>query len=419
MAAQMGIREARSGDLASRLEQAKTLAEGLSKMKGAAMKAGQLLSLELVDYFPKEAADILAQLQNAAQSVDFEVVEKVLRQELGAEKFGDLEGLSKIPLGAASIGQVHRARYRGQEIVLKVQYPGVQDSIDSDLKILRSVAGAFCALTGRNMDLKPLFEEFRFILEQETDYAREAELQTLYRARAEALSLVNRVRYVVPKVIPELSTGRVLAMEYQEGETLRHWLRKDLKPGQREILGHGLLNLYHHEFFNWGLVQTDPNPGNFLVRETESGLEMVLLDFGATREYSSEFIKRYVSLLGVTADGDRQELKSEAIAFGLIDPRESPEAFEALYNVLFVAIRPFLGNDGKIADEARFDFSDEVHAKNSQAASRELASKLKYSPPPRDLVFLHRKLGGVYAGLKTLGVTLDVGPYWRAMLASG
>ena len=418
MAAQIGLREARSGDLASRLEQAKTLAEGLSKLKGAAMKAGQLLSLELIDYFPKEAVQALSQLQNAAHAVEFSVIEKVLLQEIGGEKYLELTALDPKPIGAASIGQVHKAQYRGQDVALKVQYPGVTESIDSDLKILRTVASAFCALTARDMDLKPLFEEFRFILEQETDYQREAELQTRYRAHAEKLTATEGVRYIVPAVHPEMSTGHVLTMQWQHGQTLRHWLTQPLSQDKREKLGHGILNLYLNEFFQWGLVQTDPNQGNFLVRENGSDLEIVLLDFGATREYPRDFIKQYARLLRVTANGDREELKREAIEFGLIDRRESPEAFEALYNVLFVAIRPFLTQDGRIAEPAIFDFGDEQHSRNSQTASRELAARLKYSPPPRDLVFLHRKLGGVYAALKTLGVTLDLSPYWKTMLAS-
>ncbi len=201
-------------------------------------------------------------------------------------------------------------------------------------------------------------------------------------------------------------------MDYQSGELLRRWMLKETRQELRERLAHGVLNLYFHEFFEWGLVQTDPNQANFLIREEGEVLNLVLLDFGATRKYSREFIKNYVKLLEITGEGDKQKLRKQVIEFGLLDPRESDEAFESMQTVLTVAVKPFFRS-------APFDFSDESHARNSQQSSRELASKLKYSPPPHDLVFLHRKLGGVYAVLKTLGVTIDVSPYWQKMLEYG
>jgi aarF domain-containing kinase len=412
MAARVGLKEARSGDLKSRMAQAKILAEGLSNMKGAAMKAGQLLSLELLDYFPKEAVEILSLLQSSAPAVDFSVIEGVLRRELGDGKISSLSLLNTTPIGSASIGQVHRASFEGRDLVLKVQYPGIADSIDSDLSILKSVMKAFCTLTGRDMNLEPLFKEFRFILEQEVDYRREADLQTRYRNNVSTIEKIPGVNYVVPRIEPGFSTSRVLAMEWQSGENLRRWIQTSRgKKEKSEKLAHAVLNLYFHEIFKWGLVQTDPNQGNFLVREAGSELELVLLDFGATRVYSRDFVQKYVRLLKATDSGDGALIRKEAIDFGLIDPRESEEAFDALVQVLVVAVRPF--------DFSTFDFSSEDHARRSHESSRELAAKLKYSPPPHDLVFLHRKLAGVYAILKSLGVTMDISSYWRKMLAAG
>lgn len=180
------------------------------------------------------------------------------------------------------------------------------------------------------------------------------------------------------------------------------------------MMAYTFLDLYFSEFFDWALVQTDSNLANFLVRDSQkSSPELILLDFGASRRYGAEFIRNYIRLLRVVAEGDFKDLKAHAIEFGLIDPRESHEAFVAFEDMLKTAIKPFFSKNGSRAD---FDFSDPAHALNSQRAGRNLSDKLKYSPPPHELVFLHRKLGGVYTVLKNLGVTLDVSPYWKKMI---
>ena len=144
LAAKVGLKELRSGDLKSRFEQAILIANSLSQLKGAAMKAGQLLSLDLSNYFPPEAIEAFSKLQNAAVAQPFAQVQEVLLKELGPAKLSQIEDLATIPIGTASIGQVHRARFQGREIVLKIQYPGVAESIDSDLKILKTIASSYC-----------------------------------------------------------------------------------------------------------------------------------------------------------------------------------------------------------------------------------------------------------------------------------
>jgi aarF domain-containing kinase len=418
MLAKIGLKEMRSGNLQSRVEQAMIIADGLSRLKGAAMKAGQLLSLELVDYFPPEAFEILSRLQSSAHSVDFSSIEKILKQQYSSEVLSGFNSISPTPCGAASIGQVHQAVYRNQNIALKVQYDDVSQSIDADLKILKTVAKAFCTLTGRDMDLNKLFEEFKFVLSQEVNYRKEAELQKLYGAQANSLS-VNGVQFVVPKIMDDLCTDRVLCMSWERGELLRNWMKSHPSLQERQQVAHAFLSLYFHEFFKWGLVQTDPNWGNFLIRENGASKEVVLLDFGATKTYEPAFVKSYIKLLKIAAESDLKALKDYSTSFGLIDPREDEAAFAALFEMLKVAVRPFFANNGTLKSSAPFDFADESHNINSQNAARDLTLKLKYSPPPHQLIFLHRKLGGIYSILKNLKVSIDVSVYWKQMLEFG
>lgn len=376
------------------------------------MKAGQLLSLELNDYFPQEAIEILSKLQSSAEPANFSVVQQVLKSQLSPELYKKIIEIDPKPIGVASIGQVHRAKSEFGDIVLKVQYPGVADSIDADLKILKTLAVSFCNLSGRSMSLDPLFLEFKNILTQELDYEKEAQFQLIYKNHLESFETEHGFTCVVPELVSPLSTKRVLAMRYERGESLREWMKSNPSAQDKVKMAYTFLDLYFHEFFKWGLVQTDSNYGNFLVRRQEGATELVLLDFGACRVYDQNFISDYRALLMAVASNDSSKIKDQAIHFKLIDPKESPEAFAAFEEMLTTAIRPFFANSGV---HQAFDFSDQKHLEVSQAASKKLVSALKYSPPPHNILFLHRKLGGVYSVLKNLGVSLDISKYWKQM----
>jgi aarF domain-containing kinase len=402
----------RSGDLKSRLDQAKLLVNSLSNLKGAAMKAGQLLSLDLHDYFPAEAIEILSQLQNAAVALPYEQIESILKIELGEARFRSLKNISTTPIGVASIGQVHKAQYEDQEIALKVQYPDVATSIESDLKILRVVASSFCQLSGRKMDLDPLFTEFKNILGQEVDYNLEAQFQKRYKALVSEMSSDGEPGFRVPLIFEEMCTTRVITMSFEPGLSLRPWLQSNPSKKRRQGLAVALLDLYFNEFFKWGLVQTDPNWTNFLIDESRGRFDLVLLDFGACRTYTHDFIENYIMLLDLASKGESQSLRDHAINFGIIDSRESAPAFLAFEEMLKTAIRPFFVEE---SGSPYFDFSDPNHNINSQKSAKALAQHLIYSPPPHGLLFLHRKLAGLYSILKSLEVQLDVSGYWRKM----
>ena len=247
------------------------------------------------------------------------------------------------------------------------------------------------------MDLSPLFSEFKNILTQEVNYTKEAELQMRYRKYINGISLTHKIKYTVPIVIEEMCTEKIIIMTWQDGVPLREWIEKNNSIADREIVAHGFLNLYFNELFSWGLVQTDPNYGNFLLNNFADHIEIVLLDFGATKEYSKDFINKYITLLNLVSKKDKKSLYMHAINFVIIDKRESDEAFEALYNVLKVAVRPFFSKEGNLVNHSFFDFSDKEHNMNSNNAAKELSKKLKYSPPPYNLIFLHRKLAGIYS----------------------
>lgn len=400
-----GVDEIASGRLKTRVEQARLIAENLSQLKGAAMKAGQLLSLDASDYFPPEAVELLSKLQGKADPHDFDELRAVMVEELGEARVLEFESINPIAAASASIGQVHRARLLDQNVAVKIQYPGVSDSIDSDLKILQTIAQSFVTVTGRRMNLNELFAELAIVLKQEADYRIERENMKEYARR-----LVDETDFVAPVPVESHCSQRVLTMSWMNGVTVSEWLCSAPSHADRTRLGRMVLDLYCKEFFEWGFVQTDPNYANFLVQTDP--LRLVVLDFGATLRYSEEFRRHYVELLKALGSLDRARIIRAFSEFGAIDPRESDETREHFADLLILSLEPFQ------PWRQPFRFRDDDYAKRSKEAGQKFVQSLKYSPPPRKILFLHRKLGGVFSFLKTLDVQIDIRPYWERMVST-
>ena len=393
-----------SDSLKTKIRQAQIITENLSQLKGAMMKAGQLLSIDATDYLPPEAIEILGRLQADAEPVDFEVIRQVLEKELG-DKLTRLEDLSPDPVASASIGQVHRARFEGTPVAVKVQYPGIADSIESDVKMLHRLSQSWLSLTGKKIDLAGLFEEMKTLLLQEADYLTEAKHLEEYRRLLSA-----EHRFVVPTAFRDVSSQRVLTMSWEEGPTMRNWLSSNPSYADREWLGRTILDLYCLEFFEWGFVQTDPNPSNFLVRGPER--QIVLLDLGAAMRYDEAFRANYVQLLAVMGTGDRNAIIQAGIDFDLIDARESDKSLNLFADLMEAALVPFTPG------LQPFVFQDADYAKEARQIGQTFAQSLKYSSPPRTLLFLHRKLGGIFNILRRLDLKLDLLPYWDKMVGA-
>ncbi|RYZ68772.1 MAG: AarF/ABC1/UbiB kinase family protein [Proteobacteria bacterium] len=300
-------------------------------------------------------------------------------------------------LAAASIGQVHRAKFHGRDIVLKIQYPGVAQSIDSDMKILRTVVDRLTPLFhGKKIDYSGLFQELTEVFKHETNYLREAKFTTQFRA---FIKDVPHLR--VPEVIPELSTERVLALGFEAGESLTTALKKpEFSEQVRLHYAKLFLDLYAREFLDWGVVQTDPNLGNFLIDLTTK--DLVLLDFGAVREYPLEFRRQYRLVILAAARADRADCMVQLEKIGLLDPRESEATRDALFELISESMRPF--------HTESFDFKNDPYAENMRKLGIAFVRQVKFTPPPRDLIFLHRKLGGIFQVVKRLEVTMDLRP---------
>ena len=383
-----------------RIQQARLLIEELGKLKGAAMKFGQILALESRDFFPEPVVAILETLQNQAKFLDQAEIEKILNLELQEHREKLLE-VEYPPIAAASIGQVHCAHFNQEKVVVKIQYPGILETFDSDLKILDRILNLMSLFVGKSeTNYSFLMDEIKLSFKKEADYLAEAQNTIRYRELAK-----NMLHIRVPQVFSEVSTGRVLTLSYEKGLSLSGALQKNLLSSElRQHYAELFLNLYLTEFCSWGFVQTDPNLGNFLLDLTAR--DLVLLDFGATREFSPEFRLQYSELVMASVREDRKRCLELAQMLCLLDPRESNDAKETLFELLKLSVSPFR--------KTYFDLNSDEYSKAMRSIGIKLIRELRFSPPPRDLIFLHRKLGGIFQILRRLEVTLDLRPFLNA-----
>jgi aarF domain-containing kinase len=417
LASQLGAKEFANrvglGDtVATRIDQARILAQSLKDLKGAAMKAGQLLSLDVGDLLPPEATELLSQLQGQATALPFSTIDDILTKELGPERRSKLR-LEPEAIAAASIGQVHRGVVSNlnsvsvggsngeTKVAVKVQYPGVRASIDNDLALIRRLGETFLKLNGKEIPLDGIFSDLRQVLLEETDFTKEAG----HMARYSNLFL-NDKDYVVPTPMTEYLTPSVLVMSWLEGTPIRNWIRSNPSKPERARMAHLVLDLFCIEFSRNGFVQTDPNFANFLVTTDQ---KLGLVDFGSSMHYTPEFRVYYGNLLRTFQTGTADQVFTRAVEFGLLDPRENREVQLAFKDLIQTSLRPF-------AEERQpFDFRDKDFEKQTLEANIRFSRLLKYSPPPRPILFLHRKLGGVFNLVKSMNVSLDLRPYWQKM----
>lgn len=387
--------------LKTKVKQTEELVRALSELKGAAMKAGQWFSMELSDILPPEVTAILRQLHDESTFMPLEQVEAILTDDLG-ERRAALRDLSPEPIAAASIGQVHRATVNGRAVAVKVQYPGVAKSIDTDLAALRRFLQIFLAARGKEINIDATFAELKDGLKKEADYELEAANVMRYR-RA-----VKNPAFVVPEVLAEFTTKRLLVMTYEDGERIGEWLKKPHSVEETHRFGALVMNLMLEEFYLNGIVQTDPNYGNFLYRPETN--QLVLLDFGATKAYSASFRNEVRDLMAAAVDRDDMRLMELIRSMNLLDPRESPATQTLLLDLMRKIADLFA------VDNQPFDFASADFLKDIRALGFQFVYGVQYTAHAPQLLFLNRKLGGMYHMLKDAGFREDLNAYFERCL---
>jgi predicted unusual protein kinase regulating ubiquinone biosynthesis (AarF/ABC1/UbiB family) len=369
------------GDLLLTPANAARIAGDLARMRGAAMKMGQLLSMDAGEMLPPELARIMERLRADADPMPPRQLQAVLNAQWGRGWESRFAHFSPRPVAAASIGQVHRARTRdGRDLAIKVQYPGVRDSIDSDVDNLAGLL-RLSRMVPDTLDVAPLLAEVKRQLRDEADYEKEAG----HLVRFGAL-LAGSPDFAVPAFHPDLSTPNMLAMAFVESEPLESLV--DAPQSERDRVATLLIDLTLRELFEFGLMQTDPNFANYRY-QPKSG-RIVLLDFGATRALGTHVAgtHRAVGRAGLTGD-------SAAIGRALLDAElfgeDAPPAYRDAVLDMAMLVTTAIDRD------PLFDFGDPALTVALRDRGMALAAERKlYHLPPVDTLFLQRKAAGMY-----------------------
>jgi predicted unusual protein kinase regulating ubiquinone biosynthesis (AarF/ABC1/UbiB family) len=385
--------------------QAKLLAKELGNLKGSLMKVGQMLALYGEHFFPEEVVRSLKTLNEDSPTVHWPEIEKILRKRLSAELLDELE-INPEPLAAASMGQVHRARIKatGEEICLKVQYPGVDQAIDTDIKALRSILGMLKIIPTQSEGYEQLFQEIRCMLKYELDYERELH----FTEQAREL-LKDEKDFIIPKCHARYSTKRILATSYEPGFNLDSPEVQQLPQERRNHLGEAFSWLFIHELFHFRMMQTDPHFGNYKVRINESGHDqLVLLDWGAVRQFEPDFVDSYRRMLEGALTQNRSMMIEGGQAVGFLRPDDNEKLRDSFADICSVATEPWLPPSDSRVPAALVDGKgcylwsrSDLPTRITQLATR-YALSFKMRPPPREVLFLDRKIGGVFIILKIL-----------------
>ena len=386
-----GRKEARKK---AHIQNAERIAETMGLLKGAAMKVGQTIAV-LADGadLPPEVARILGKLHDSGEPIDFEIIKEDVERELE----GTLEELflefDPEPLGSASLGQAHAAKLPdGTDVVVKVLHRDIEKSVDSDLSAMRSMMKASRLVKRDQDEVEEVFQEIRDRLREELDYYKEAANLEFFHVALKDLDGIK-----VPTHFPSHSTGRVLTMSRLYGVPVSEFI-EDSTEETRQRAAKNLVVVFHEMAYKIRALHSDPHPGNYLF---EPDGTVGLLDFGCVKRFDPYFIANYARTGRAGVAGNREETLNLARKIGAIKG-ESPEAEELLWTLCDIMAQPFR------TDRYRCGVSEDNLHKKLQAIAPQFI-RYPQIQAPRECVYLHRALAGVYQMARKLEFEDDFG----------
>jgi predicted unusual protein kinase regulating ubiquinone biosynthesis (AarF/ABC1/UbiB family) len=384
-------REASKSDTHAQI--AKVIIDSLGELKGISVKIAQHIALGM-PFLPQEYLDEIGKSFSNIPPINRALIRKIIKQELGAypqEVFDQFEGNS---FGSASLGQVHLAQYNGQRIAVKVQYPGIATSIDSDLGILKFGIKRFAG--GKNID--HIMEEIEERLHEEVNYEHEANNTRFFAQN------LKHEKIIIPTVVEELSTLKVLSSSFLEGESFEQFLARNPSQEERDGFAQTIFDSFFISLYTLKTVHADPNPGNFIFMRDE---QLGMIDFGCVKRFDDAFIHSFSTLHNSLMLGeDDQILVEQYHDLDMIDRDTDEKMLEFYLNVIKPLDRIYI----EIFEKDSYDFKESNGFSKRgfetimkvQQTQIEAVHKIN-----AEYIFLDRTLLGYYAMFEQMGAKID------------
>ena len=380
-------------------DNAEDIYDTLSKLKGSALKVAQMLSMDK-NLMPKAYQDKFQMAQFSAPPLSYPLVLKTFQQELGKSPLDLFQTFGKNALHAASIGQVHKATIDDQVFAVKVQYPGIADSVSSDLKLVKPLATRILNLKGKDID--KYFKEVEIKLLEETDYKLE-----LRRSNEISKACAHIPGVVFPKYYGQYSSDRILCMDWIDGLALSEFVKQNPTQEERNKIGQAIWDFYMFQIFDLMKVHADPHPGNFIVTK---GLQLGVIDFGCVKEIDADFHKDYFMLL------DTNSIENDELFTKILYKLEYllKEDNVKIVPIMKQAFKDMLVLLGKPFNTDVFDFSDDTYFKSIYDLGEKFSKMTEIKEAngargPQDAIYINRTCFGLYSVLNVLGAKVNTG----------
>lgn len=378
-------------------DNAEDIYNSLSELKGSALKMAQIMSMDST-MLPKAMTEKFALAQYSAPPLSYPLVVKTFRSAFGKSPGEIFDTFSKNAVNAASIGQVHKAEIGDKTLAVKVQYPGVADSVKSDLKMVKPIAMRM--LNMKESEIKQFIDEVEEKLLEETDYKLElSQSQEI----ADACKSIKGLDF--PNYYPEYSSDRIITMDWIEGMHLKEFLETDPSQEVRNLIGQRLWDFYDYQVVNLHAIHADPHPGNFLFRENGS---VGILDFGCVKRIPDDFYNLYFQLINPKFHNDDEALRKLFYDLDFLLETDSPEVsdlfFEVFSTSMNLLIRPFKDNSFDFANK---DYFDEIYKKGEELSKRKDIRKNGAARGSRHILYINRSYFGLFAILHELKASVS------------
>ena len=380
--------------LDTHLRNALRIVERSQELRGTFLKLTQMLSMRN-DLLPAEILDVLSVVQSDVPPMPFELIREQIEKEFGKPPRELFAELDEEAFAAASLGQVHRGRlHDGDDVIVKIQYPGVEDTVAQDLKNLKTLLQTFTLIARdvmrQKVNIDEVYTEFEERLAEELDYENEAR-----NAQRFSELFADDENIIIPTVYPELTSRRVLTASYVEGYKLTEILSPEVDRDLREQVAETYFRALWRQIFEFGILHTDPHPGNYLVTYHP---RLAILDFGSIRIFPPEIRRGYLELARSLMARDEKRIGRTLIELGFVNPEEDPSSMVEVLDIIFEPAfedRPY--------DPSQYNSVERA----MNAATVRFENRDRAFNSPAHSVFLARALVGLDSYMQQLGAVLN------------